>query len=319
MVGQQLDKYSILSVLGEGGMATVYLAENTNLRQKVALKVLKEDFVRDRNVRNRFIAEAKNMSQIKHPNIVQVYDLIDAGDIVAIVMEYIEDLSLKQYLEKNKNLKDSEIKKLLTQMLTALEHIHDAGFVHRDIKPSNFLMCKKGVIKLTDFGIAKNVFDTNLDYTGTGTGVQLGTPLYMSPEQIRDAKSVDARSDIYSLGVVLFEMVHGNLAQLYNTLSIPEIQVSILKDPLPKTNTKWDIFIFKATEKHKEFRYVNCQAWKSNLAILDVMKREGKTNFSPLINLPEKQTPISDPWHTMIAMLISLAVVAILFFILFTR
>ncbi len=317
MIGQQLNNYKILSELGEGGMAMVYLAENTNLRQKVALKILKEDYVRNRNVRNRFIAEAKNMSQIKHSNIVQVYDLIDAGDIVAFVMEYVEDLSLKQYLERKKELKDPEIKNLLIQMLTALEHIHDAGFVHRDIKPSNFLMCKKGVIKLTDFGIAKNVFDTNLDYTGTGTGVQLGTPLYMSPEQIRDAKSVDARSDIYSLGVVLFEIVHGNLAQLYNTLSIPEIQVSILKDPLPKTNTKWDIFISKATEKHKEFRYVNCQAWKSNLFFLDVLKEEIKPNPFSNIDLEIKPIPVSDPWHTMIAMLISITVLAVLLLFLF--
>jgi serine/threonine protein kinase len=319
VIGQQLNNYKILSELGEGGMATVYLAENTNLRQKVALKILKEDFVRNRNIRNRFIAEAKNMSQIKHPNIVQVYDLIDAGDVVAFVMEYVEDLSLKQYLERKNELKDLEIKNLLIQMLTALEHIHDAGFVHRDIKPSNFLMCKKGVIKLTDFGIAKNVFDTNLDYTGTGTGVQLGTPLYMSPEQIRDARSVDKRSDIYSLGVVLFEMVHGNLAQIYNTLSIPEIQVSILKDPLPKTNTKWDIFISKATEKHKELRYVNCQAWKSNLFILDVVKEEIKPNPFSNIDLSIKPIPVSDPWHSMIAMLISISVLAILLLILFAR
>ena len=313
MIGQLLSNYKILSEIGQGGMSNVYLAENLSLRSQVALKVLKDEYVRDRNVRSRFISEAKNMSQIKHPNIVQVYDLIDAGDIVAIVMEYVEDLSLKQYLEQKKQLDDLEIKRLLQQMLKALEHIHDAGFVHRDIKPSNFLMCKNDLIKLADFGIAKNVNEVNNNYTMTG--VQMGTPMYMSPEQIRSTKDVDFRSDIYSLGVVLFEMANGSLPSYYLNHSLPEVQVSILRTPLPNTNSKWDIMISKATEKQIDIRYENCRAWMTSLNFLNVQKHEFKPHNIHLISV--KQNPITNPNHILIASCVSFGIIALVFFVLF--
>jgi serine/threonine protein kinase len=257
MLNQQFGNYKFLSILGEGGMAIVYLAENTMLGSLVAIKVLKEDFVSNKNVRSRFLDEAKKMVKVKHPNIIQVYDLIDAGDIVAIVMEYIEGQSLKDLIENQGKMSQTEIERLFPQILLALQHVHKAGFVHRDIKPSNFMLSTDGAIKLADFGIAK---DKNVA-AFTETGTQMGTPMYMSPEQIKSTRDVDHRSDIYSLGVVLYEMATGTFPFDKNNLSLPEIQVCILRDPMPNTNTVWDDQIAKATAKNETDRFQSCTNW----------------------------------------------------------
>jgi serine/threonine protein kinase len=257
MLNQQFGNYKFLSILGEGGMAIVYLAENTMLGSLVAIKVLKEDFVSNKNVRSRFLDEAKKMVKVKHPNIIQVYDLIDAGDIVAIVMEYIEGQSLKDLIENQGKMSQTEIERLFPQILLALQHVHKAGFVHRDIKPSNFMLSTDGAIKLADFGIAK---DKNVA-AFTETGTQMGTPMYMSPEQIKSTRDVDHRSDIYSLGVVLYEMATGTFPFDKNNLSLPEIQVCILRDPLPTTGTLWDAQIAKATAKNETDRFQSCTNW----------------------------------------------------------
>ena len=140
----------------------------------------------------------------------------------------------------------------------SLEHVHKAGFIHRDIKPSNFMLSSNGVIKLTDFGIAK---DKN-SAIYTETGLQMGTPMYMSPEQIRSTKDVDHKSDIYSLGVVLYEMIVGSFPFDKRNLSLPEIQVCILNEPVPLTYTLFDAQIAKATAKNTENRYINCGSWR---------------------------------------------------------
>jgi serine/threonine protein kinase len=258
MIGQELGNYKFISILGEGGMAIVYLAENTMLSDLVAIKMLKNDFVNNKNIRMRFLDEAKKMVKVKHPNIIQVYDLIDAGDIVAIVMEYVKGQSLKDLISKKGKINQADIEYLFPQLLLSLEHVHKAGFIHRDIKPSNFMLSSNGVIKLTDFGIAK---DKN-SAIYTETGLQMGTPMYMSPEQIRSTKDVDHKSDIYSLGVVLYEMIVGSFPFDKRNLSLPEIQVCILNEPVPLTYTLFDAQIAKATAKNTENRYINCGIWR---------------------------------------------------------
>ena len=258
MIGQELGNYKFISILGEGGMAIVYLAENTMLSDLVAIKMLKNDFVNNKNIRMRFLDEAKKMVKVKHPNIIQVYDLIDAGDIVAIVMEYVKGQSLKDLISKKGKINQADIEYLFPQLLLSLEHVHKAGFIHRDIKPSNFMLSSNGVIKLTDFGIAK---DKN-SAIYTETGLQMGTPMYMSPEQIRSTKDVDHKSDIYSLGVVLYEMIVGSFPFDKRNLSLPEIQVCILNEPVPLTYTLFDAQIAKATAKNTENRYINCGSWR---------------------------------------------------------
>ena len=254
MLNQQIGSYKIISELGEGGMAMVYLAEKGNLEKKVALKVLKEDFLSNRQIRGRFLAEAKNMIQLNHPNIVEINDLIDEQEFVAIELEYVDGETLKDYLNRKGALPNNEIEHFLKQMLDAVIYIHKKGFVHRDIKPSNFMLNTSGIIKLTDFGIAKNTDGINNDYTETGTGMVLGTPKYMSPEQVRNTKDITAQSDIYSLGVVLWEMVTGKVPYDIETESTFDVFQKIVDEPLAKTGTKWDVLIERATIKKSGVR-----------------------------------------------------------------
>ena len=260
MLNQQIGPYRISRRLGEGGMAQVYLAEKGNLGKKVALKVLKRELLYNNHIRGRFLAEAKNMIQLNHPNIVGVQDLIDEPDFVAIELEYIEGETLKQYLERKGALPDAEIERLIEQMWSAVSYIHQKGFVHRDIKPSNFMLTSSGVIKLTDFGIAKNMDGLNSDYTGTGTGMVLGTPKYMSPEQVRNTRDVNAQSDIYSLGVVLWEMVTGRVPYDVNNDSTFDVFEKIVRQPLRETNSKWDRVIEKATQKDALIRHFDLKS-----------------------------------------------------------
>ena len=260
-----ITNYAIKKSIGQGGMATVYLANHKLLKNQVAIKVLSQEYVQNENIRKRFLAEARNMASMSHPNIIKVNDLIDDGDTVAFVMEHIEGETLKEHLERKGKLSDDEIKTIFSQMLEAVGYVHDKKLVHRDIKPSNFMINSEGQIKLLDFGIAKTTDVKSSEYTQTGTGIQMGTPLYMSPEQVKSSKQVGASSDIYSLGVVLWQMLMGKKPYDSNTLSSPEIQVSILKEPLPITNTQWDYVIQIATAKPIEKRFKNTAEFLAKL------------------------------------------------------
>jgi len=254
----KMTTYNIKSELGRGGMATVYLAHDQKFDTNVAIKVLNKEYVNSDNIRKRFIAEARSMFKMSHPNIIKVTDLIDEGDTVAFAMEYIEGETLKEYIDGKGRLKDDEIKTIFSQMLEAVGYVHEQNLVHRDIKPSNFMIDKKGKVKLMDFGIAKTLDASSSEYTQTGTSMQMGTPMYMSPEQITETKSVTAQSDIYSLGVVLWQMVTGQKPYDTRTLSSFQLQMKIVTESLEITGTKWDIVIQKATSKSAEERYKYC-------------------------------------------------------------
>ena len=143
MKGFLIKDYQIIDAIGEGGMARVYLAEHQLLGNKIAIKMLHEEFVRNKNIRSRFIAEAKNMARMSHPNIIKVIDLVDDADLAAFVMEYIEGETLKEYIDRKGKLNDEEVKIIFTQMLEAVGYVHEQNLVHRDIKPSNFMLDKK--------------------------------------------------------------------------------------------------------------------------------------------------------------------------------
>jgi serine/threonine protein kinase len=264
-----LSNYSIQRELGKGGMATVYLAHDNKFDTNVAVKVLNKEFTNNENIRKRFLAEAKNMFKMSHPNIIKVSDLIDEGDTVAFVMEYIEGETLKEYIDRKGKLSDAEIKNLFIQMLDAVGYVHEQNLVHRDIKPSNFMLDKKGRIKLMDFGIAKTTDTSSAEYTQTGTGVQMGTPMYMSPEQITETESVTQQSDIYSLGVVLWQMVTKQKPYDTTTLSNFQLQIKIVNEALLKTNTIWDKFISIATAKDINKRYTTCEYWLIDINGID--------------------------------------------------
>jgi uncharacterized protein (TIGR02145 family) len=263
-----LNGLKLINELGRGGMAVVYLAHDNKFDTQVAVKLLNKEYVHNDNIRKRFLAEARNMFRMSHPNIIKVTDLIDDGDTVAFVMEYIEGETLKDYLERIGKLGDVEIKSLFTQMLDAVGYVHEQNLVHRDIKPSNFMLDKKGNVKLLDFGIAKNTEASANEYTQTGTGMQMGTPMYMSPEQVQETRSVTYQSDIYSLAVLLWQMVTGCKPYDNTTLSKVEIQIKILKELLEPTGTFWDNIIQKCTSKQPDLRIQSCQNISIYLAAL---------------------------------------------------
>ena len=274
MIGNQIQNYKIISLLGEGGMANVYLGEHLTLKGKVAIKFLKDEFVANKNIRKRFLAEARILHQLSHVNIIKVTDFIDAGDIVAFVMEYIEGDSLSEFIIKKGKLTDTDVEYIFPQMLSAVEYIHEKGLVHRDVKPSNFMMTKEGTIKLLDFGIAKNTNDGALDYTQTTATHMMGTPLYMSPEQMRNTSEVTKQTDIYSLGVVLWQMVMNKKPYNAENLSLVEIQIQIFQEPLALTKTIWDPFIQKATKKKAEDRYLNARLFLKSFNDFLLQKRK---------------------------------------------
>lgn len=203
-IGRLLDnRYEILEVLGTGGMAVVYKARCHRLNRLVAIKILKDDYTQDEEFRRRFQAESQAVAMLSHPNIVSVYDVSTTGGADYIVMELIDGITLKQYMEKKGTLNWKETLHFAIQIGKALEHAHSRGIVHRDIKPHNVMVLKNGSVKVTDFGIARVMSKSN-----TLTKEALGSVHYISPEQAKGGR-VDSRSDIYSLGVVMYEMMTG--------------------------------------------------------------------------------------------------------------
>ncbi|MCI8618799.1 MAG: Stk1 family PASTA domain-containing Ser/Thr kinase [Oscillospiraceae bacterium] len=203
-IGRLLDnRYEILEVIGTGGMAVVYKARCHRLNRLVAIKILKDEYSQDSDFRRRFHAEAQAVAMLNHPNIVSVFDVSTSGDADYIVMELVEGMTLKQYMEIKGVLTWREALHWSMQIAKALEHAHNSGIVHRDIKPHNVMILKNGSAKVTDFGIARIMSAQN-----TLTKEALGSVHYISPEQAKGGR-VDNRSDLYALGVVMYEMLTG--------------------------------------------------------------------------------------------------------------
>ena len=203
-IGRLLDnRYEILEMIGSGGMAVVYKARCHRLNRLVAIKILKDEFAMDEEFRRRFHAEGEAVAMLSHPNIVQVYDVSSSDSANYIVMELIDGISLKQYMEKKGVLNWKETLHFSMQICKGLEHAHSRGIVHRDIKPHNVMVLKNGSVKVMDFGIARVMNKSN-----TLTKEALGSVHYISPEQAKGGHT-DNRSDLYSLGVVMYEMMTG--------------------------------------------------------------------------------------------------------------
>ena len=214
MIGQILDKrYEILEVVGEGGMAVVYKARDTRLDRLVAVKIMREDMAADEDVRRRFVAESHAVAMLSSPNIVSIYDVSHSDAMEYIVMELVDGITLKQYMDKKGALPWREMLYFSKQIARALGHAHQRGIIHRDIKPQNIMLLRDGTIKVADFGIAalENEIHEN-------NGQAIGSIHYIAPEQAR-GEYPDARSDLYSLGVVMYEMLTGERPYTGETLA----------------------------------------------------------------------------------------------------
>ncbi len=205
------------------------------------------------------------MASLMHPNIVHVLDFEERDDMLAIVMELLTGNSLTQYIHQQGTLTNQQTKAIMQQVLSAFTFAHNKGVVHRDIKPANVFILEDGTPKILDFGIAK-ILSGEVEMTTTG--VQMGTLSYMSPEQIKDAKHIDLRTDIYSLGVTLYYMLSGKKAYDTTTMSDWDLRNAIVRDPLPRLtgNTEFQEIIDCATAKNLDQRYQTCEEFAQAIA-----------------------------------------------------
>ena len=250
------NRYKILDHLGTGGMATVWLGYDTILDRQVAIKTFKID-VNDEDAVKRFNREAKAVTSLSHPNIVSIYDVENEGEFYYLILEYVEGMTLKDYMIKNPRIPIETIVHIAKQIAEGLSHAHQNGIIHRDIKPQNILMNENLTCKITDFGIARAYGDTTL----TQTNQMLGTVYYLSPEQAR-GNVATAQSDIYSLGILIFEMITGQIP--FKGESAVAIALKHLQEELPDIDKFRDNIpqsvkniVLQATMKNPNERYIS--------------------------------------------------------------
>ena len=225
--GQKIsDRYEVINRIGEGGMANVYLAHDIILDRRVAIKVLRGDLSSDEKFVRRFQREALSASSLSHPNIVEMYDVGEDNGQYYIVMEYIEGKTLKQLLKRRGFLTISEVIDIMLQLTDGLAQAHDLYIIHRDIKPQNILILENGLVKITDFGIAVALNNSQL----TQTNSVMGSVHYLPPEQA-SGKGSTIKSDIYSLGIIMYELLTGKLP--FKGENAIEVALKQLKDQMP--------------------------------------------------------------------------------------
>src|SRR5215472_13013986 len=306
MVGKVLAHHRIVAKLGEGGMGSVWKAQDTHLDRFVALKVLPVDRLSDAVRKRRFIQEAKAASALNHPNIITVYDVADAEGIPFIVMEYVQGKTLDQIIGR-RGLKLTTGLKYAVQIADALARAHSAGIIHRDLKPSNVMVTEAGLVKVLDFGLAKLTDPAHPD-EGTPTrtllakdellteeGVIVGTVAYMSPEQA-EGKMVDARSDMFSFGSVLYEMLAGRRAFQGDT-KVSTLSAILSSEPQPLHEIREDLprevesIVTRCLRKDLDRRIQHMRDLKLALEELQEQSESGS-----LMAAPSRKTVSSRRW-----------------------
>ena len=294
--GKRLDgRYEIHELIGVGGMANVYRARDTIDDRTVAIKILKDEYLGNEEFIRRFKNESKAIAVLSHPNIVKVYDVSFGDRIQYIVEEYIDGITLKDYLSQQKEIKWKEAIHFTIQILRALQHAHEKGIVHRDIKPQNIMLLQDGTIKVTDFGIAR----FSRSETRTMTGKTIGSVHYIAPEQAR-GDLTDEKADIYSVGVMLYEMVTGRLPfEADNAVSVAIMQLQA--DPKPPREINPSLpegleeITMKAMQKDPSQRY---QSASEMLRDIEEFRRNPSLSFQYKYFVDEKPTKYIDAINT---------------------
>jgi serine/threonine protein kinase len=237
-------QFEVLRLLGHGGMGAVYLARQPELDRLVAVKILPPEVARDSGFKERFAREARSLARLNHPNIVTIFDFGTTDGLYYFSMEYVDGKNVRELLQEGE-INPSESLKIIAQVCDALQYAHDEGFVHRDIKPENILLDSKGRVKIADFGLARLVGLTPTYLTLTGSSEVMGTLYYMAPEQLKRSGAVDHRADLYSLGVVFYEMLTG------------ELPVGRFAPPSQraKVDDRLDAIVLRALAREPEYRH----------------------------------------------------------------
>ena len=286
--GQKInDRYEVIKSIGEGGMANVYLAYDTILDRRVAVKVLRGDLSNDEKFVRRFQREALSASSLSHPNIVEMYDVGEDNGIYYIVMEYIEGKTLKQLIKKRGTLTLSEAIDIMLQITDGISQAHDSYIIHRDLKPQNIMIKEDGSIKITDFGIAMALNSTQL----TQTNSVMGSVHYLPPEQA-SGKGSTIRSDIYSMGILFYEILTGTLP--FKGENAVEIALKQMRDEIPSVRKKNQAIpqsvenvILKATAKNPKNRYADSKEMHADL--LTVLNDERINEERLVFKYPEHE------------------------------
>ncbi|MEX1100855.1 MAG: Stk1 family PASTA domain-containing Ser/Thr kinase [Actinomycetota bacterium] len=287
------ERYRLEALIGEGGMAKVYRALDTQLDRIVAVKILKPEFAADRSFVDRFRREAQMAAKLNHRNLVGVHDTGDEGDVHYIVMEYIEGRTLADFFAGGGRLTPMKATELVEQVAGALAYAHQQGVIHRDIKPGNIMVTREGGVKVTDFGIARLV---TTEHTIEQTAAVLGTASYLSPEQAR-GEVVDERSDIYSLGCVLFEALTGRqlfsgdspVAIAYKHVNEQPVAPSTLN---PEVTPDLDAVVMRALSKNPVNRYQTANEFRHDL---EALRNGGQISATPLMGAAAATTQVIRP------------------------
>ncbi|MDD6798068.1 MAG: Stk1 family PASTA domain-containing Ser/Thr kinase [Clostridia bacterium] len=286
------DRYEIIEQIGTGGMSDVYKAKCHKLNRYVAIKVMKAEFSQDKNFVSKFIIEAQSAAGLTHPNVVSVYDVGDEDGIYYIVMELVEGITLKKYIEKKGSLTSKEAVSIAIQVAQGMEAAHSHHIVHRDIKPQNIIISKEGKVKVTDFGIARAASSQTISSSA------MGSVHYISPEQARGGYS-DEKSDIYSFGITLYEMLTGTVpfdGDSTVSVAVQHIQDEILPpsrmvDGIP---ISVDQIVMKCTQKKTERRYQSATELIADLKKSLVMPDVNFVQMAPTYDMPEDDALLDD-------------------------
>ena len=278
-IGQTFEgRYTIVNVIGTGGMSTVYGAYDQVTGRSVAIKMMNKKLEHNTRQIKLFVNESTALSLLSHPNIVQVYNTVITNSTKYIIMEYVEGITLKKHIDHRGALPEREVLYYANQILSALDYIHSKGIVHCDIKPQNIILLQNGSIKVADFGIAR--LDAMLDRSKERSDVALGTVYYVSPEQAQ-GKAPKAESDLYSLGVMLYEAMTNRLPFYHdNANEVAKMQIN--KEPTPPSVYRHDIsigleqIILRAMEKNPKKRYANAMEMLTDIRAL---RQNSKTVF----------------------------------------